>query len=90
MQINLPSDAEGLIRQKSEAAGFGDDVAAYVAHLITTDRQPGAQNDEGENALEAFECLGLVGCIKDAPVDLATSPRHLEGLGEDDAQSRPH
>jgi len=37
MQINLPNDAEIIVLQKAAAAGFGDDVNAYVAHLISAD-----------------------------------------------------
>jgi len=37
MQINLPDDAAPLIRQKAAAAGFPDQIDAYVAHLIASD-----------------------------------------------------
>jgi hypothetical protein len=37
MQINLPHDAEIIVLQKAAAAGFGEDVTAYVAHLISAD-----------------------------------------------------
>lgn len=40
-----------------------------------------------ETALEAFERLGLVGCISDGPADLATNPKHMEGFGQDDPAS---
>jgi len=38
MEINLPSDAEIIVFQKAEAAGFGEDVSAYVVHLISADK----------------------------------------------------
>ena len=38
MQINLPDDAIPVIRQKAAAAGFPDQIEAYVAHLIAADR----------------------------------------------------
>lgn len=41
MQINLPTDADPIIINKAAAAGFGDDVAAYVAHLIVMDEPSG-------------------------------------------------
>ncbi|TWT87244.1 hypothetical protein Mal64_27820 [Pseudobythopirellula maris] len=34
MQISLPDDADPFIRSQAEAAGFKDDIAAYVVHLI--------------------------------------------------------
>jgi len=37
MQINLPNDAEIIVLKKAAAAGFGEDVTAYVAHLISSD-----------------------------------------------------
>jgi len=37
VQINLSNDSEVLVLKKAEAAGFGEDVAAYVAHLIAAD-----------------------------------------------------
>ncbi|MEM9352484.1 MAG: hypothetical protein AAGA92_05685 [Planctomycetota bacterium] len=37
MQINLPDDSMPLIRQQAAAAGFGDQIDAYVAHLIASD-----------------------------------------------------
>lgn len=37
MQINLPDDAAPLIRQKAAAAGFPDQIDAYVAYLIASD-----------------------------------------------------
>lgn len=37
MQINLPDDAAPLIRQRAAAAGFADQIDAYVAHLIASD-----------------------------------------------------
>jgi len=40
-----------------------------------------------ETALEAFGRLGLVGCISDGPVDLATNPKHMEGFGQDEPAS---
>jgi len=37
MQINLPNDADVIVLQKAAAAGFGEDVNAYVSHLISSD-----------------------------------------------------
>lgn len=38
MQIQLPHDADAIVRTKAEAAGFGNDIAAYVGHLIVSDK----------------------------------------------------
>lgn len=37
MQIYLPDDAARLIRQQAAAAGFPEQIDAYVAHLIAAD-----------------------------------------------------
>ena len=37
MQIYLPDDATSLIHQKAAAAGFPNQIDAYVAHLIAAD-----------------------------------------------------
>ncbi len=37
MQINLPADVAQLALQKAAAAGFGDQVDAYIVHLISSD-----------------------------------------------------
>ena len=38
MQINLPDDAASLIYQQAAAAGFPNQIDAYVAHLIAADQ----------------------------------------------------
>jgi len=53
MQINLSNDAELLVLQKAAAAGFGQDVAAYVIHLVATDEpkeEPHGRPSEAELA----------------------------------------
>ena len=37
MEINLPDDIEALVRQRAAAAGFSNEIAAYVAHLVKAD-----------------------------------------------------
>lgn len=37
----------------------------------------------GSTLFEVFDRAGLVGCVKDAPPDLSSNPRYLEGLGRD-------
>lgn len=38
MQINHPDDDAPLIRQKAAAAGFPDQIDAYITHLIASDQ----------------------------------------------------
>jgi hypothetical protein len=44
MQINLPDEDAALVREKAAAAGFGEQIDAYVAHLIKSD-DDGAPSD---------------------------------------------
>lgn len=37
MQINLPEDIAALVRSRAAAAGFPDQIEAYVAHLVEAD-----------------------------------------------------
>lgn len=58
MQIDLPHDADAIVRSKAEAAGFGTDITAYVTHLIATDKP--TENTFGplsEKELAASEAL---------------------------------
>lgn len=32
---------------------------------------------------DVFEAAGMIGCVKDAPSDLSSHPRHMEGFGGD-------
>lgn len=37
MQINLPEEIDSLIRERAAAAGFTDQISAYIAHLVRAD-----------------------------------------------------
>ncbi len=90
MQINLPSDADSLFHTKAAAAGFGKDVSAYVTHLVTVDRPEVADETVSErSAYDLAKQMGIIGMIKDAPSDLATNPKYMEGFGRDEENPRP-
>lgn len=90
MQVNLPSDADSLIHTKAAAAGFGDDISAYVTHLVTIDCPEALEETASErSAYDLAKQMGIIGMIKDAPSDLATNPKHMEGFGSDEEDPRP-
>ena len=76
MQINLPSHVN--VEQKAAAAGFGQDVQAYVAHLIENDQparlgevqlqQSLAMIEQGEADIEA----GRVQDLRQALLDIGS------------------
>ena len=56
-----------------------------AAELINPPPSPnGAQDGDGEvkTVGDAFRKLGLLGTLTDAPADLATNPKYMEGFGE--------
>ncbi|TWT73845.1 hypothetical protein Pla123a_37390 [Posidoniimonas polymericola] len=88
MHVNFPEPNDTVVSAKAAASGFGDDVAAYLLHLVEQDDTT-VDRSLDQNALEAFERLGLVGCIKDGPNDLSTNPKHMEGFGRDGQDVNP-
>ena len=49
------------------------------------------KDDAHEESLFDSLCRrGLVGCIKDAPADLSTNPKHMEGFGKSDYETSAH
>jgi len=49
----------------------------FAAKQLTCAPEEGAQS-----AYDAFQALGVIGCMKDGPVDLSTNPKHMEGFGQ--------
>jgi hypothetical protein len=41
-----------------------------------------AQGGISRSAYELAEEAGLIGCVRRAPKDLSTNPRHFEGFGK--------
>lgn len=39
-------------------------------------------NDQGPTLYQLLHQAGLIGCIKDAPSDLSTNPKYMEGFGK--------
>ena len=52
-----------------------------VSLAIEIVRVNGHNSDSEPTFFELLDEVGLVGCIKDAPSDLSTNPKHLEGFG---------
>ena len=41
--------------------------------------------EDGPTLFELFDDAGLIACVKDAPADLSTNPKYLEGFGKSGA-----
>lgn len=83
MTITIPDHP--TLESKAAAAGF-ETAADYVVHLVEEAAGPFRPKAAStavpeETAFEAFERLGVIGCMADGPDDLATNPAHMEGFG---------
>lgn len=81
--LELPENTAALLRDHAAAAGYGGDVAAYLTAMLQRDALPAAAGDEELSAYDVAQQLGIIGCIKDGPPDLATNPKYMEGFGRD-------
>jgi predicted DNA-binding antitoxin AbrB/MazE fold protein len=56
------------------------DVVSLSVHKVDGN---GAQSTQSEPSLfDVLDAAGLVGCITDAPADLSTNRKYLEGFGK--------
>ncbi|TWT96691.1 hypothetical protein Pla108_24650 [Botrimarina colliarenosi] len=63
---------------------FEERVAEVTARLraMQVDVKAFAEHLKDESAYDAAMRLGLIGIVKDAPSDLSTNPKYLEGFGK--------
>jgi hypothetical protein len=69
-----------------EPLDLDDQAVVSLSIDAPADKKPSAECGEpdlttGETLFDAFDKAGLIGCIKGAPSDLSTNPRHMEGFG---------
>jgi hypothetical protein len=80
-KIALSPEQKRLLARLAEQTGRRwDELLAEAIATIERD-QPGAR-DEQESVYEALVRLGVLGCVKDAPPDLSTNPKYMEGFGQ--------
>jgi Ribbon-helix-helix protein, copG family len=74
--VRVPASLGARIRSKARMKGQTPSdlvrvaVEAYLGETVSTG-----------SAYELAKAAGLIGCVKDAPKDLSTNRRHLEGFG---------
>ena len=44
--------------------------------------EPGPENGAPRTMYDALMARGLIGCLEDAPPDLSTNPKYMEGFGQ--------
>ena len=87
MTLDVPSEYEDILRRAVASGRFADEQAALrhalqlLAEQQLTANGNAAAEPQSENALEAFERHGVIGCMKPGPKDLATNPEHMNGFG---------
>ena len=53
-----------------------------VVILSVESKNRGSSNAAEPTLFEAMDEAGLIGCITDAPSDLSTNPKYMEGFGK--------
>lgn len=80
-QIVLTADQKLHLARLAEQSGRPWDAVLAEA-LSTFEHVAVAKSQNGESVYDALVRLGLLGSVKDGPVDLSTNPRYMEGFGE--------
>ncbi len=65
-----------------------DDQRRLVEELTrsadkSSDTEASGDNDKVRTLYDALQARGLIGCLTDAPPDLSTNPKYMEGFGRD-------
>jgi metal-responsive CopG/Arc/MetJ family transcriptional regulator len=76
--VRVPKTLGALLRHRSRSNGQtpSDLVRAALESYL------GGQKSQN-SAYELAEASGLIGCVRDAPKDLSTNRRHMDGFGRD-------
>ena len=73
----------GVLRPLSPLQLQDQEVVSIVVR--TSGVPDDAASDDGESLFDALNEAGLIGCVIDAPEDLSTNPKYLEGFGSSGA-----
>ena len=81
-QIELSAEMKQAIAEKAEQTGKPWDQVLWDAIKVSPPRTPAPPADgEGESFYDAMRAL--IGIVKDAPPDLSTNAKYMEGFGRD-------
>ena len=75
--VRVPKSLGILLRSRSRASGQTPSDLVRVALETYL-----ARGGISRSAYELAEEAGLIGCVRRAPKDLSTNPRHFEGFGK--------
>lgn len=82
-QIQLTDEQKRQIAEAAERTGMA--WAEVLREALLSYRPHRRKNGNGKQKsfYDALEEAGLIGIVKDAPPDLSTNPKHMEGFGRD-------
>jgi predicted DNA-binding protein len=75
--VRLPASLQARLERRAKLSGKTESELvreSVEAHL--------AEDPKRESAYDLAKRLGLVGCVKNAPSDLSTNPKYMEGFGK--------
>lgn len=79
LSVRIDEELERKLRKRARAAGVSQSEALREAIRAWAEAD---EEDEHLSYGERLRRSGLIGCIEDAPPDLSTNPRYMEGFGE--------
>ena len=79
LTVRIDDELERKLIKRARAAGVTPSEALREAIRLWAEADEGG---ESSSYGERLRRSGLIGCIQDAPEDLSTNPRHMEGFGE--------
>jgi hypothetical protein len=82
--IELTLDQKRQIAETAERAGRP--WPEVLSAALLSYRPPRVENGNGQRQRSFYDALneaGMIGMVKDAPPDLSTNPKYMEGFGRD-------
>lgn len=84
-QINLDESQRRRLAELSEHEGRPwNEVLSEALGMYRVAKGREVSEVAGRSFYDVMEEDGVIGIVKDAPEDLSTNPRHMEGFGESD------
>ncbi|MEX0713644.1 MAG: hypothetical protein WD278_14990 [Pirellulales bacterium] len=89
-QIVLSEEQKQRLARLAEQTGrpwdevFVDALSTFEQLSLAKPQNGESRGQAAESVYQAMVRLGLLGSVKDAPPDLSTNPKYMEGFGERD------
>jgi len=80
-EIHLTDEQRRLLAERAEETGRSWSV--LLEEVIAKIPTPRPTENKERSLYDALNERGLIGSITDAPADLSTNPKHMEGFGTD-------